>query len=208
MEAGNLHFPRAPSAAVAGSRVRSASAPPAALNTDVVLQLCVWCQTGRAPRPPSLHGQQHGTPDAVLPAGRRVSCPRVQWAGGFERRGGFPTLAQADSSRSSPSSVCLEEAAPRPPSAQELGGRAEGLSPASEHTADGRTSPSALPGVVQAFRTRGCYVLPCSASTNHTELQPGPSGALTPMTTQPLPFSAPHSSKGTLRENNHERPEG
>ncbi|XP_048081479.1 zinc finger and SCAN domain-containing protein 31 isoform X3 [Ursus arctos] len=47
-----------------------------------------------------------------------------------------------------------------------------------------------------------------SASTNYTELQPGPSGALTPMTTQPLPFSAPHSSKGTLTENSHERPEG
>lgn len=51
----------------------------------------------------------------------------MQWAGGFERQGGVPTLVQADSSRSSPSSVCLEEAAPRPPSAQELGGRAEGL---------------------------------------------------------------------------------
>lgn len=64
MEAGYLHFPRAPSAAVAGSRVRSASAPPAALNTDVVLQLCVRCQTGRAPPPArSLQGQQHGTPD-------------------------------------------------------------------------------------------------------------------------------------------------
>lgn len=75
MEAGYLHFPRAPSAAVAGSRVRSASAPPAALNTDVVLQLCVRCQTGRAPPPPAASRDSSMEPLIRAPCGKTSELP-------------------------------------------------------------------------------------------------------------------------------------